>query len=118
MNSAEDKELRQTLRRCSEATIGAALEYRRSGSAHCVLPVVVGILERYVDPELRPKLQAAPSDLRLIEDLALDSLTMMEIIIVVEEVLEVTVSNEEARSLRTVGDIRQFVAGRPSSAAA
>jgi 3-hydroxyacyl-[acyl-carrier-protein] dehydratase len=61
-----------------------------------------------VDPELRPKLRGSNLELRLVEDLALDSLTLMEIIILVEEVLIVSISNEAARALRTVEDVRAF----------
>ena len=48
-------------------------------------------------------------DLRLIEDLGIDSLTMMEIVILVEEVLQMSINNEELRHLRTIGDVKQFI---------
>lgn len=73
------------------------------------MPVVTGIIERYVDPELRPKLVDGGESLRFIEDLALDSLTMMEIVMLVEEVTGLTISNDELRGLATVGDIRVFI---------
>ncbi len=112
LNSLEKNQLRESLRRCSEATILATLEFQQTRSPELTLQVVVGILERYVDPELRPCLLEAGAELRLVEDLALDSLTMVEIVMLVEEVLGITVSNEEVRSLRTVGDIRAFIDGK------
>lgn len=116
-----EAQLRESLRRCSEQTIQAALEYRRTKSPRHTLTVVVGIIERYVDPELRPKLTEAGESLRLIEDLGLDSLTMMEIVMLVEEVMGLTITNDELRSLATVGDIRAFIdrkaAGAEASAA-
>ena len=46
---------------------------------------------------------------RLIEDLGIDSLTMMEIVILVEDVLQMTINNDELRNLRTVGDVKTFI---------
>jgi len=62
-----------------------------------------------VEPDLRTKLKDADDDLRLIEDLGVDSLTMMEIVILVEEVLHMAINNEELRNLRTVGDVKTFI---------
>ena len=62
-----------------------------------------------MEPDLRAKLKDPDDDLRLIEDLGIDSLTMMEIVILVEEVLQMSINNEELRHLRTIGDVKQFI---------
>ena len=54
-------------------------------------------------------LKDADDDLRLIEDLGIDSLTMMEIVILVEDVLHMSINNDELRNLRTVGDVKTFI---------
>lgn len=71
--------------------------------------IVRGIITHYVEPEVRDRLKEPADNLRLIEDLGLDSLTMMEIMIKVEDLLEVTVSDEELRHFRTLGDFRLFI---------
>ena len=71
--------------------------------------MVIGVIERFVEPDLRVKLKDADDDLRLIEDLGIDSLTMMEIVILVEDVLQMTINNDELRNLRTVGDVKTFI---------
>jgi 3-hydroxyacyl-[acyl-carrier-protein] dehydratase len=71
--------------------------------------VVIGVIERFVEPDLRPKLKDPDDDLRLIEDLGTDSLTMMEIVILVEDVLQMSINNDELRNLRTVGDVKTFI---------
>jgi 3-hydroxyacyl-[acyl-carrier-protein] dehydratase len=97
------------LKRCSPATFEAACRFRAThDSAHLGI-VIVGVIERYVERDLRPKLRAAADEIRLIEDLGLDSLTLMEIVLLVEDVLQISVSNDELAPLRTVGDIRQFI---------
>jgi len=71
--------------------------------------IILGIIERFVEPDLRAKLRDPDDDLRPIEDLGIDSLTMMEIVILVEEVLQMSINNEELRHLRTIGDVKQFI---------
>ena len=102
--------MKDALRRCSPATVEAALEYRKSGDVSKLPAVIFGIVERYVDPSLRPRFSAGGvEDLRVVEDLGLDSLTIMEVVMLVEEVVLVTISNNDLRELRTLGDIKTFV---------
>ncbi len=83
--------------------------YRKTGYIMHVPIIVIGVIERFVERELRPKLQQADPELRLIEDLAIDSLTMMETVMLLEEVLQLTINNEELRHLRTLGDVQEFM---------
>lgn len=108
--SAIEAQIKEALRRCSPSTIEAALAYRRTNDFSQLPAVIFGIVERYVDPGLRPQLSApGVEDLRVVEDLGLDSLTIMEIVMLVEEVALVTISNNDLRELRTLGDIKNFV---------
>jgi acyl carrier protein len=98
-----------SLKRCSPATYEAAREFRRSGNVE-LLPVLMhGIIERYVERERRGKLVNAPDSLRLVEDLGLDSLTLMEIVVLAEEILPISIDNEDMCHLRTLGDVKQRV---------
>jgi 3-hydroxyacyl-[acyl-carrier-protein] dehydratase len=101
--------LRESLKRCSGATLDAALEFRKTGDTELLPVVVMGIIERFLEPDEKPKLHDAGDDLRIIEDLGVDSLTMMEVVILVEEVVGVSISTDELQSLRTVGDIKIFI---------
>ena len=104
--SVEDESaLRDSLKRCSPATIEAAIAYRKTNEASHLPAVIIGVIERFVEPDLRSKLKAADDELRLVEDLGVDSLTMMEIVILVEDVLQMQINNEDLRNLRTVGDL-------------
>ena len=108
--AAEDETaLREALKRCSPSTFEAAVQYRKTGNPEHVPAVVIGVIERFVEPDLRVKLKDADDDLRLIEDLGIDSLTMMEIVILVEDVLQLSINNDELRNLRTVGDVKTFI---------
>lgn len=105
----DETALREALKRCSPSTFEAAIQYRKTGNPEHVPAVVIGVIERFVEPDLRVKLKDADDDLRLIEDLGIDSLTMMEIVILVEDVLQLSINNDELRNLRTVGDVKTFI---------
>lgn len=107
--SEDDANLKESLKRCSAATYEAAAQFRKTGNTEHLPAVVLGIIERFVEPDLRAKLKDADDDLRIIEDLGVDSLTMMEIVLLVEEALQMSIHNDELRHLRTVGDVKTFI---------
>jgi 3-hydroxyacyl-[acyl-carrier-protein] dehydratase len=116
--AAKDDPLRDVLRRCSPPTRAAAREFRRTRSTEHLPAVIHGLIEHYVEPDTRAKLQKGDDSLRLVEDLAIDSLTMLEIVFIAEEVLEITVDNDQLRPFRTVGDIKQFIVAKLGAAPA
>jgi len=105
----DEAALVEVLKRCSPATIEAAIKFRKTGDPVPVSTVVIGIIERFAEPDQRARLRGADDDLRLIEDLGVDSLTMMEIVILVEDALQMSINNDELRNLRTLGDIKTFI---------
>lgn len=114
----DDPVLREALKRCSPATYYAACKFKKSGHAEDLNAVVLGIVERFIERELRAKLSDGSDALRLREDLGLDSLTMMEIVMIAEDVLPISVSNEELTKLRTLGDVQAFVLAKVTQPAA
>ncbi len=114
--------LRETLKRCSRETLEAALKFRESNDASLVPVIVLGIIERFLDPDIVDKLREGDDNLQFMEDLGLDSLTMIEAVMMVEEALGVSIKNEELIDLRSIGDLKAFIGnkvlgvpdGRPS----
>lgn len=102
-------DLKEGLRRCSPETIAAAIRYREKGEVAAIPAVVLGILERYQPASAPVKLSQAGDSTRLIEDLGLDSLTLLEIVMSIEEVLKVRIENDELREIRTLGQLNQFL---------
>jgi acyl carrier protein len=105
----ERGDLADSLKRCSEETRQAAFEFRESGKLSLLPTIILGIIERFLEPEIRPKLKEGDGSLKLIDDLGIDSLTMMEIVVLVEESLDLSIDNEELRDLRTIDDVRIFL---------
>lgn len=101
--------LREALKRCSTRTYEAARQFRRTRDAVHLPVIILGIIEHYVEPDLRPKLKTASDDLRLHEDLGVDSLTRIQIIMLVEETLELVIDDKELMNLKTLGEVRRFV---------
>jgi len=111
-NQQEDASLRDTLKWFSPETREAASAFRRTGRAEYVPAIVHGLIEHYIEREARAKLNTDDENLRLVEDLGVDSLTMMEIVFLAEDLLQVSIDNEELRPFRTVGDIKRYLASR------
>ncbi len=113
MNSSPDlagDPLREALKRCPPQTYDAAVRFRATRDVTEIPTIVRGVIERFIERDRRATLNAVGAKLRLVEDLGIDSLTMMEIVMLAEEALPITISNDELRHLRTLGDVEQFVA--------
>ena len=105
----DDAGLRETLKYCAPSTYQAACLFRQTARPEFLSPIVLGVIERYVEPERRSRLSQPDDQLRLVEDLGLDSLTLMEIVIRLEEVLQLSIRDEELRQFRTLGEIRRLI---------
>ncbi len=109
LTESETADLQEALRRCSPATIAAAIRYREKGDLNAITQVAFGIIERYQPATAAVKLSAATENMRLKEDIGLDSLTLLEIIMSMEEVLKLRIENEELREIRTLGQLNTFL---------
>lgn len=63
------------------------------------------------------EIEVGPSS-RLDEDLNLDSLAQVEVILKVEDTYGVTIDEDEAAGLKTIGDLARYVRSRRGAAAA
>jgi 3-hydroxyacyl-[acyl-carrier-protein] dehydratase len=107
-----DAQLRAALKRCSPCTYYAAYQFRRTGDVRRLPVIVVGVIERFVAPEQRGKLKEPADRLRLAEDLAIDSLTWLEIVLLLEEVLQLSIATDELQALGTLGEAQRFLAAK------
>lgn len=101
--------LRESLKRCPEGAIEAAIQFQSTRDQALVPIIVLGIIERYVEPEVRPLVRVGAPETRLAEDLGIDSLLMVEIVMLVEETLGLSIENEELRGLSTLGDLKTYL---------
>ena len=102
-------DLKEALRRCSPETLEAAIRYREKADLAAIPKIVYGILDRYQPATAAVKLAEANENTRLLEDIGLDSLTLLEIVLSIEEVLLLRIENEELRGIRTIGQLNNFL---------
>ena len=108
-NSTVEEDLKDLLKRCPPGTYEAALAFRNSQDIDQVEPIVMGIIDRHLEPDQREILNNSDESLRMYEDLGMDSLTMLEIVMLVEQTLKVSIDNEELKDLRTIGDVKVYL---------
>jgi len=107
--SAVEEDLKDLLKRCPLGTYEAALAFRKNKDIDQVEVIVLGIIDRHLEPDQREILADSDDTLRMYEDLGMDSLTMLEVVMLVEQTLEVSIDNEELRDLRTIGDVKSYL---------
>ncbi len=117
----QEAKLRESFKRCSPETVAAILRFRNQQDIGAVIEVVNGVIERYLKLAPGETLATKSDCTKLGEDLGIDSLTMLEIVMAIEEALDFRIEDSEARAIRTLGDVRHYVDdrvhGRPVSLA-
>lgn len=104
--------LENTFKHCPELTLPAILKYRQEGDMTVLPTIVYGIIERHIMPDSREALKSATDESRLFEDLGIESLTMLEIVLGIEEALDLRIEDSELRGIRTLGDINRFLSAK------
>lgn len=110
LSQEEETLLRDNLKRCRKEVLDAAIEFRTTGNAKKLPEIVLGIIERFLEPEVRPRFQEEnASELHLMNDLGADSLIVVEIVVTIEETLKISIPNEEIATLQTIGDVTNYI---------
>jgi len=78
-----DEDLKELLKRCPAGTYEAARQFRESKDVSKIEQIVIGIIERHLEPEQKEILLKSDDSLRMYEDLGMDSLTMLEVVMMV-----------------------------------
>jgi acyl carrier protein len=122
LTDEQENKLRDSFKRCSPETVEAILRFRHEHDLDAVIVCVHGIIERYLKLEPGEHIAQRPDTTRLGEDLGIDSLTMLEIVMSIEDALDFRAEDSDVRNIRTLGDVRRYVDdrvhGRPVSIAA
>jgi acyl carrier protein len=115
MNAAPTQEqidqIRRSFRRCREGTSDAIIEIQRTGNTELIPTIVRGIVWRYVHEARRPVVDQATPETPL-ASLGIDSLTMMEIVLDVQDALDLVIEDSDLRHMRTIGDVIGFLQQR------
>lgn len=87
----------------------AYTRFQAHGDPAVLDPLIFAILESYMPRKPEEPLATRPGDTRLMEDLGLDSLAITEVVFFTEDLLEITIANEEILKVRTLDDLREFI---------
>lgn len=100
---------KETLKRCPAGTFEALIRYRESGSIEDLNVFLLGCIKRHTDKEYHELLDKGDDAVSFIDDLGIDSMTMMEIVMMVEECLGVQIENQDLMNVRTLGDLNGYL---------
>ena len=69
-------------------------------------------LHRLVSDQLGVDASEMRSEADIHEDLGADSLDVVELVMTIEEVFDIEITDEEAEAMRTVGDVEKYLSSR------
>jgi acyl carrier protein len=111
METPQRAATKPALAKFPSAVLEAYERYRATGDAGAVHEVVMAAVVDYAPPGA-PTNDTLGESSRLIEDLGYDSVSIAELVFFLEDVFEVTISNDDILSVRTLGELRACVVRR------
>ncbi len=104
--------LEEELLRCPPGTKAALLSFLETGNEADLETFARGILARNIDDEYLPILEAGGEELKMVDDLGIDSLGMTEIAMNLEDALDIELIDDALKSLETLGDVKRHLLKR------
>lgn len=117
LSDARQQEIRTTLKRCSDETIAAALRYPGTLSDEDLDTIIRGVFQRDLPEDKAAGLATATDASRITQDIGMDSFGMIDVVMTAEEVLGISIENNDMRGLTTLGDLKQFLKAKTQGAA-
>ena len=105
------QQIRHNFRRCREGTVDAIIDLQRTGDPELIPTIVRGIVWRYVRENVRPIVDQATAETPL-ASLGIDSLTMMEVVLDVQDALDLVIEDADLKQMSTIGDVIGFLQQR------
>lgn len=111
MTSSSSNEIPAQLTGFSDEIRSAYMTYTATGDRDAAQTVIYGALRDFLPPSAGIGADVPIDDsMRLTEDLGYDSVAVAEIVFFIEDLFHVTLKNEDLKTIRTVGELRAFVA--------
>lgn len=111
LTDQQTEEISRSFKRCQPGTIDAIVDLRRTDNVDLIPEIVRGIVWRYVHEDARPKVEKATSETDLVS-LGIDSLTMMEIVLDIQDALDLVIEDADLKEMKTIGDVIGFLQKR------
>lgn len=89
--------------------MAAALRFEESRNLEELDPIILGVLARDAANPRPDGVASVTDDMKLIDDIGMDSFGMIEVVMTAEEVLGLTIATEELSGIVTLGDLKKFL---------
>jgi acyl carrier protein len=113
--------VQELLRGFPPETIAACSEFHEKGGGEAFERAVCGVIQHHLGSPPPQPVAALPGSTRLVDDLGLDSLTMVEMTFLFEDLFSLTLPHDELVKVTTLDELRSLLrtqlAARPSAAA-
>ncbi len=100
---------RDKIRHFPQDVQDAFLAFEKTHDPDALDPVILAILNDYIPIKRAEPLASLPGSTRLVDDLGFDSLAITEVVFFTEELLGISIANEEILQVRTLDDLRGFI---------
>jgi acyl carrier protein len=101
--------LREELVGFNATTVEAVLRLRECGTTESLRAVLPGMIAFHLPRSKRPPPEPLPDEMRLREDIGLDSLALTEMAFKLEELIGVPIETREVGGITTVGELLGFL---------
>lgn len=113
------EQLRATLRGFPEETIQACADFQATGDLAAFDSAVLDIIHHHLSPKPPRPLSTYPGTTLLVAELGLDSITMVELVFIFEDLFKAKLPQEELLQVGTIDDLlallRRHLPARPSA---
>ena len=107
-------EIREKLAGYPESVLQNYESFKDNGDAECLHNFVIGLIRFLQDASEDATDDVLSDDSRLREDLGIDSITIAEVVFLLEEIFEIEINNQELMDISTIGQLRHFVLNKLS----
>ena len=114
-SSESETRLQELLRGFPEATIRAVSEFRRTASQTAFDEAFAGVIEHHLQQPAPMPVSQLPGTTSLSDDLGLDSLTMVEMAFLFEDLFSTKLPHEDYVKVNTLDDLRRLLLDRLQS---
>lgn len=107
-----EKRLEDELDRAPKGTREALNAFKESGDLGQLEIFAKGVIARNIDDSYIEILNKVDDSTRMVDDLGIDSLTMLEIAMTFEDALGIELIDDELSGIETYGSMRDYLVGQ------
>lgn len=104
-----ESEIRERFCHFSPPTVTAICDYNGSHDPQFVSPIVQGIIEKYLPPEMRNR---TPETMESLNAFGIESITLMEIILDIQDALGLILTDAELRNLKGFDEATKLLSAK------